>query len=165
MPVSLIAWVLGKTGLPQWALELIALAAVAGAVYAYHVHTFNRGVATEVARVNLQNAKVTAQLEGKAATAGALHVDEDKDLGDFRVAHPVEPVRLCVAAPSLQTPAAVNISVTAPAIGSDVQPVPSGNSAVREHEHPDIGRLLEALAARADQVTAQARELQTRDLP
>jgi hypothetical protein len=165
MPVSLIAWMLGKTGLPQWALELIALAAVAGGVYAYHIHTFNRGVATEVARVNLQNAKVTAQLEGKAATAGALHVDEDKDLGDFRVAHPVEPVRLCVAAPSLQTPAAVSISVTTPAVGGAVQPVPAGDSGAQVVAGPDIGRLLEALAARADQVTAQARELQTRDLP
>jgi hypothetical protein len=165
MPASLIAWVLGKTGLPQWVLELIALAAVAGAVYAYHVHTFNSGVAAEVARVNLQNAKVTAQLEGKAATAGALHADEDKDLGEFRTAHPVEPVRLCVAAPSLQTPASVQISVATPAIGSDVQSVPAGNSGVRAEAGPDISGLLEALAARADQIAAQARELQTRDLP
>jgi hypothetical protein len=112
MGASIIAWALGKTGLPQWALELIVVAAAAGAVYAYHIHTFNRGVATEVARVELQNAKTTAQLEGKAATAGALHADEDKDLGEFRTAHPVEPVRLCVAAPSLQTPGAVQISVT-----------------------------------------------------
>lgn len=165
MPLSIIAWVLGKTGLPQWALELIALALAAGAVYAWHVHTFDAGVKSEVQRVELQNAKTTARLEGKAATAGALHADEDKDLGEFRTAHPVEPVRLCVAAPSLQTPAAVNISVAAPAIGSDVQPVPAGDSGVRTETGPDISGLLEALAARADQVSAQARELQTRDLP
>lgn len=165
MPLSIIAWVLGKTGLPQWALELIALAAVAAGVYAYHVHTFNRGVATEVARVELQNAKTTAQLEGKAATAGALHADESKDLGDFRVAHPVDVVRLCLAAPSLQTPGAVQISVTTPALGSDVQPVPTGNPGAEVIPGPDIGGLLESLAARADQVTAQARELQTRDTP
>lgn len=166
MGASVIAWALGKTGLPQWALELIVIAAAAGAVYAYHIHTFNRGVATEIARVELQNAKTTARLEGKAATAGAIHADETKDQSDFRVAHPVEPVRLCLAAPSLQTPGALKISVTTPALGEPVQPVPSGDSgAGAGRAGPDISGLLETLAARSDQIVAQARELQTRDTP
>jgi len=158
----MIAMLLGWTKLPQWAIELIALALVGGAIWFWHHETFEAGVRQEVNRIELQNAKTTATLQAKATTAETLHADESKDLGEFRAAHPVEPVRLCLAAPSLQTPSAVKISVSTPAIGGSIQPVPAGDSEVRADPGPDISGLLEALAARADQVTAQARELQGR---
>lgn len=162
----MIATLLGWTKLPQWALELLALALAGGAVFFWHHETFDAGVHQEVARVELQNAKTTARLEGKATTAETLHVDEDKDLDAFRAARPVEPVRMCIPTPRLQTPAAIEIGVTIPAIGTAVQPVPAGDSSAGSgRAGPDIGGLLEALAARADRVTAQARELQTRDQP
>ena len=159
----MIAALLGWTKLPQWAIELIALALVGGAILLWHHETFEAGVKQEVARVELQNAKTTATLTAKANTAETLHADENKDLDAFRSAHPIEPVRLCVPTPSLQTPAIIKVSSSAVATGADVQPVPAGDSGVRQEPGRDISELLDLLAGRADKVTAQARELQGRD--
>lgn len=163
----MIAALLKWTGLSQWMMELIALGAVAGAVWLWHHETFESGVKTEVAKVEAVNAKVTAALTTKANTAEHSHDDELTALRAFRDSHPVDqPVRLCGdPTPGVQAPATQPVSSGTVATASGVQPVPSRDSGVRAQPGPDIAGLLEALAARADQVTAQARELQTRDTP
>lgn len=158
----MIALLLGWTKLPQWALELVALGLVAGGVWLWHHEAFESGVKAEVAKVEAQQAKTTAQLEARATTAEHAHDTELNTLRDYRSTHPEQPVRLCVSTPSVQAPAVVAVGRSAIAAPGVIQPVPAGDSGVREQPGPDIGGLLEALAARADEVTAQARELQSR---
>lgn len=161
----MIAALLGWTKLPQWALELLALAAVASSVWLWHHETYESGVKAEVALVEAANAKTTAALTAKATAAEHSHDQELTDLRAYRATSPVQPVRLCLSTARLQaTPAQPVSGTTAPAAGV-VQPVPARDTGVRAGAGPDIGGLLEALAARADQVAAQARELQSRNTP
>lgn len=161
----MIAAILGWTKLPQWALELIALALAAGGVWLWHYETYQSGVRAEVAKVEAIQAKVTASLTAKANTAEHSHDSELNDLRTYRDQHPTADVRLCVPTPSVQAPQTVTQrGSAAPSTGS-LQPVPAGDSGVRAEPGPNISGLLEALAARADQVTAQARELQSRNSP
>jgi hypothetical protein len=161
----MIAALLGWTKLPQWAIELIALALAAGGVWLWHYETYQSGVKAEVAKVEATQAKVTAALTAKANTAEHSHDQELNDLRTYRAADPVQPVRLCLPTPGLQATPAKLDSGTAVASAGVVQPVPSGDTGVRAGAGPDISGLLETLAARADQITAQARELQSRDTP
>jgi hypothetical protein len=160
-----IAALLGWTKLPQWALELLALAAVAGGVWLWHYETYQSGVKAEVAKVEAQQAKTTAIMTAKATAAEHSHDQELNDLRDYRAAHPELSVRLCVPTARLQATPAVAVSVSTAAAPGVVQPVPAGDTGVRAGQGPGIFGLLDALAARADQVTAQARELQSRDTP
>jgi hypothetical protein len=50
MPISLIGKLLGFTGLPQWALELLAVGAIAGGIGYWHHSTLERGIAEGVAK-------------------------------------------------------------------------------------------------------------------
>lgn len=160
----MIATLLGWIGLPQWALELVALGLVGGSVWLWHHETYESGVAAEVAKVQVQTAKDTAALTAKANTAEHAHDQELSTLAAYRDAHPEQPVRLCLSPNAARVQAAPAQSFGSGPIAptSGIQPVPEGDSGVRTGAGPDISGLLEALAARADEVTAQARELQGR---
>lgn len=163
----MIATLLGWIGLPQWALELIALGLVGGAVWLWHHETFESGVAAEVAKIQTQAAKDTATLTAKATSAEHSHDTELATLIAYRDSHPEQPVRLCLSpdAASVQAAAVKSVSGGSVASASAIQSVPAGNSGSGAGTPgPDISGLLESLAARADQITAQARELQERQL-
>lgn len=165
---SIIAILLKWTGLSQGAMELIAIGIIVsgvGGFAAYEHHKiFTEGVKAEVAKVQKQDAKDTAVLTQRAKKAEDQHAQDDKDLAAFRAATPVEPVRLRILTPNnVQASAAQCVSGSAAPATSVVLEVPSGNSGGGPGQAgPDIGGLLEALGARADQVTNQARELQSR---
>lgn len=101
----------------------------------------------------------TAELQARATMAEQAY-DKERAL---TANQPVPVVRLCVAAGSRigvpKAGAAVpGDAATGPAAGS-VQQVPSGDTGIAG---PDIGGMLNALAASADQVSATLREFQSR---
>lgn len=166
---SIIAILLKWTGLSQGAMELIAIglvvSSVAGVAAYEHHKIYTEGVQAEVAKVQKQDAKDTAILTQRAEKAETQHAKDESDLAAFRSANPVEPVQLRILTPGtrLQTVAAQCVNGTAVAAPGSVLEVSSGNSVGGSGQAgPDIGGLLETLAARADQVADQARELQSR---
>jgi hypothetical protein len=166
---SIIAILLKWTGLSQGAMELTAIGIVVSAVGGFaayeHHKIYTEGVKTEVAKVQKQDARDAAILTQRAKKAEDQHVQDDKDLAAYRASTPVEPVRLRILTPANHVSAAGAQCVgssAAPATGSVLE-VPAGDSGSGTGQAgQDIGGLLEALAARADQVTNQARELQSR---
>jgi hypothetical protein len=73
-------------------------------------------------------------------------------------------VQLCLAPNSGAVPqaaASAGSSPSAAPAATDVQPLPARDSGVRPGAGPDISGLLDLLASRADEVSAQAAGLQT----
>ena len=103
----------------------------------------------------------TAKLAKQADEASHAHDKELADLRYYRVTHPIH-VRVCHdthgSVPGLPATGSANGSNAGagPASG-DVQPVLTGDNGGE-----DIGPLLDLLANRADQVSAQLREFQKR---
>lgn len=160
----MIATLLGWIGLPQWALELMALVVVGGGVWLYLHHVYEEGVKAEVAVVAKQ-AAVQHEKDVVAATnAERTHDDELSNLRAYQLAHTdVEPVRLCINRVVQSAPArqAGPVSIAAGASAAVVQSVPGPDSSGGAGQAGvDIGPMLAALAARADQVSAQLRVYQ-----
>lgn len=159
MGASIIAKLLGWIGLPQWALELIAVGLIAGGILFSYIHVYEKGkVAEHAAELDKVN-KANAVLAARVTTAEHSHDQELSDLQSYRDAHPEQPVRLCLKPAAVRTPAAVaGSSGAAPGV---VQQVPAGDNLDGPGSAgPDISGLLEALAARADQVSAELRTRQ-----
>ncbi len=177
--MSLIGTLLGWTGMPQWALELIAVGAVAagavGAFWIYHHHVYVEGIhAQQVADQKASAkaiAKARAETKAAEATAQAAHDAYLNEVAHEQVLaarHPLPAVRLCLDAygsgssvSQTGTAHAGNASSSAAARG--VPQMPGTNHPVRARRGPDISRLLELLANRADQVSAVLREYQARN--
>jgi|SRR5579875_1895680 len=169
---AIFAWL----GARRWALELIGAVAIAGALLWYHHHVYTAGIAAQrtadaAARAQLEAAAAhrTQALEDLATQAEHAHDTELAQLRAYRDRHPVESVRLCLDAHggpgSMPEASAAHASdETAGAPAARVQPVPDRDSGVRPGQPgPDVGSLLGALAARADEVSAQLREWQARE--
>ncbi|MEY4761267.1 MAG: hypothetical protein RLZZ200_1123 [Pseudomonadota bacterium] len=113
-------------------------------------------------------AKADAKLKQDAAdAAGAAREKELLDLRAYRDAHPVGPMRLCLARPAGVSPSAGAVQGDGrPGPGPEpVQPVPAGDRGGgegRAEAGPDLAGMLDALAARADYVSAGLREWQRR---
>jgi hypothetical protein len=146
--VSLIARVLGWSGLPQWALELIIIGLLLGAVWYWGFHTEHTIVQTRVI-------KQQVEVEKRVIETDHSHDQELADLRAYRAAHPVQPVRVCQSA---------GVPIAAPrqssAASADVQPMPGPDPGLRPEAGPDIGSLLGLLALRADEVSATLRRRQ-----
>ena len=107
------------------------------------------------------------QIAAKAEKEHQLELDharaerdkESSNLSAYIAAHPIQPVFVC---PRPHAPAAsvIEASASPSPAPADIQPVPSGDSDSGSVWHPDIGPLLNILAARADQVAADLREQQ-----
>ena len=135
-------------------------------VYEVH-HLKAEGAAHEMAALKAssdklqlpQTAKQTADLQARANMAEQAYEKEHL----LAVNQPVPVVRVCHNANSGSVvsnagPAKPGNEGAGPAAGS-VQPMPSGDSSVAG---PDIGGMLSALAASADQISATLREFQSR---
>ena len=143
----------------------ILLAVIAG-FGAYTVHERHLGAAHETAALKVssdkliaQTAKQTADLQARANMAEQAYEKEHL----LVVNQPVPVVRVCHNANSGSVvsnagPAKPGNEGSSTAPGS-VQPMPSGDSSVAG---PDIGGMLSALAASADQISATLREFQSR---
>lgn len=166
---SIIAMLLKWTGLSQGVMELIAIGTVISGIAGFaayeHHKIFSEGIAAQHAADVKQDAKDVAILTTRAKKAEDQHAKDDTELAAFRSANPIEPVqlRILTPGPGVQTVAAQCVSSGSAATPGVVLEVPAGNSGGGPgHAGPDIGGLLEALAARADQVNNQALELQGR---
>src|SRR5580658_4237889 len=165
---SIIATVLKWTGLSQGAMELIALGVVASGVAgvaAYEHHKiYTEGVAAQQKADTKASAKViaaanaqTAKLQDEATTAERNY---EKTQAAIAALPAAGPVRLCIN-PDNSSRDVPKITSTVPgnagagSSASSLQPVPQGDTGSRTGTTgPDIGPLLGALAASADQVSA-----------
>jgi hypothetical protein len=144
-------------------VALVAILLGAFGVYTFHERAV--GKATELAALQKSSAELqkqtaaqTADLKARATMAEQSYDKEHAALSNLP---PVQPVRLCLNANRSavvpgSTPKVAGDAATSPAAGG-VQPVPAGDST-----GPDIGPILSALAARADQISATLREFQSR---
>jgi hypothetical protein len=108
----------------------------------------------------------TARLKDQADNAHNAFLQEQSDNAAYRASHPDQSVRLCLSAPdSAGVRQASNAKPGAPAASpgaSGVQSVHDGDTGVRTGAGPDISLLLRAIAARADDLSGQLRECQSR---
>ena len=169
MIAALLAW----TKLPQWALELIVIAIVALGVWYWQHERFEAGIAEQIAKDTAASTKIknetaieTADLKARATTAEQAYDKEQLDNANYRSQHP-DSVRLC--APATIHPIVPGASSThagnegAGASTANVPKVPDGNSGSGPSQAgPDIGGLLDLLAAKADDVSGRLREYQAR---
>jgi hypothetical protein len=148
----------------DWIYGGLIVLLISFGVYERH-HLIAEGQQHELAALKLssdklqkQTAAQTAELQAKATMAEQAYDKEVNNLNNL----PTPIVRLCNNATNsgrVVPKASSTIAGdgdTGPA-ASGVQSVPAGNS-----EGPDIGPMLSALAARADQVSATLREYQGR---
>jgi hypothetical protein len=169
----MIAALLGWTKLPQWALELIIIAIVAGGVWYWQHERFEAGIAAQVAKdtaqtnkIKLETAAETADLKARATTAEQAYDKEQTDNANYRSQHS-QSVRLC-AQPTVRpiVPATGGINsgnATTGSSSADVSKMSDGNSGSGAGQAgPDIGSLLGLLAAKADNVSGVLREYQAR---
>lgn len=113
-------------------------------------------------------AKQTADLQARATMAEQAFDKEQSDNAAFRSTGPEQPVRLCLDSHNSgsvlsQAGGKVAGNGAAGATPVGVQPMPTGNSGGRSGATGvDIGPMLEALSASADQVSSTLREFQSR---
>ncbi len=177
--MSLIGSLLGWTGLPQWALELLAIVLVAGgavtAFWIYHHHVYVEGIhAQQVADkrasavVLARAAAQTKAAQVQADEAHAAYLEEINHEAASAARRPFGPVRLCLdsndSGSGVSQAGAAHPGNAGPgAPAGRVSQVPGANRPVRPRTGPDIAGLLELLAGRADQVSAVLREYQARN--
>ena len=177
--MSIVGLLLGWTGLPKWASELVLIGVVAagavGAFWLYHHHVYVEGIHAQQVADQRASAKVVAQAnaETKAAqaTADAAHAAYISEVNHDQAAavrQPLPAVRLCLhphrggsGLSESRSPHAGNAGARAPA--GRLPAVSTGNRPVRGGPGPNISPLLDALAASADQVSAVLREYQARN--
>jgi hypothetical protein len=152
----------------------LIVALIAGGVW-YHHKVLDEGIAEQVAKdttasnaLKAETAKQTADLEARAVTAEQAYDKERADNQNYIDSHPVQPVRLCLStAPGRSVvPQAGAIKPGNASSGAgpqSVQSVPTGDSSGGGGTAgPDISNLLSLLAAKADTVSAELREFQSR---
>ena len=174
----MIAALLGWTGLPQWALELLALAGVAaaatGAFWIYHHHVYVQGIHAQQVADQRASAKVVAQAraqtqaaEAAAARAHAAYLEEMSHEAIAAARRPLPAVRLCLdtyaGGSGVSSAGAPNPGNAHPGAGArHLPPLPAGDRRLRAAPGPNLADLLGLLAGRGDQVSAELREFQAR---
>ena len=179
--MSLIGLLLGWTGLPKWATELIAVGVIAagavGAFWIYHHHVYVEGIHAQQVADQRASAKVVAEAraETKAAqaeadSAHAAYLQEMSHEALTAAHHPLPAVRLCLDSNSggsgVPEGGAAHSRDAHPGTSTGpIRAVHGGSGRVRGGSGPNLAGLLGALARRADQVSAELREYQTRAKP
>lgn len=169
---AIIAKLLGWTKAPQWLLELILVVAVIGAVWFWNHSVYESGIEAQRAAdakatlaATVAANRETDRQRHRAEVAEKANADEHTALVDYQRDHHSS-VRLCNAPVATAGVPAAGASA-APAAGASaagVQQVPGRDSGAGQGaEGRDIGGLLDALAGRADEISADLREYQTRD--
>jgi len=174
--MSLLAKLLGWTGLPTWALEVILVLVVAGGVWVYHEHVVSKLISAGRAQQQADDLKALDALktdrdkqqeliQARAEEAQHAYEQEQADLRAYRITHPDGPPnKLCIntpyrGSPDLHGASAANRGAAASSAPTPVlQPLPQANTG----SGPDRRRLLDDLAAMADTLSATLRESQHR---
>ncbi len=167
----MIAALLGWTKLPQWALELGVIAALAIAFGLYHHHVLEQGIRAQQTADRRASAKVEAKAaaatEAAQAAANAAEESYREEIARNLAARPLGSVLLCDNAHrgsrsmSEGSSAYPGNARTGSSPGS-ISGVPSGDSGLRTQRAHDISGLLGAWAQAADGVSATLREFQGR---
>lgn len=151
-------------------ITLVVILVSGFGVYTYHERALGKAAeltALKASSDKLQadTAKQTAELKARATMAEQAY---DKERLSIANQPPSPAVRLCLDAnsrpfvPSRASKVARNALESTSTAG--VQPVPAGDSSSGQgRAGPDISKLLSALAARADQVSATLREFQNNE--
>jgi len=158
--MSILLKLFGWTGLTQRGLELTLVGAVAAAISGGLIHIYEKGKTAEKAKILKQVQADADKMRGVIVRVETERDDALKALADYRASHPVGAVQLCVEPSVRKAPAPPRPASAAP---GSVQQVPAGDSGSRSDGKvagPDISGLLEALAARADEVSEQLRARQ-----
>lgn len=154
-----------------YAMLIVAL--IAGGFW-YHHKLIVEGIAKQQAiddaasaTLIAKTAEQTAELQAKATTAEQAYDKERNDDQNYRDSHPIEPVRLCLSTTASRIIVSQGGALNAGNAGSgpssaDVSKVPTGDSSSGGGAGPDIANLLGLLAGRADEVSAELREYQSR---
>jgi hypothetical protein len=173
--MSVIALIFSWTKLPQWALEIIVIAGLAGGFWWYHHHVYTLGLAAQQAADNKASAAVIAQAAAatKAAQDAANRAQESyreevASNAAAAAARPLGPVRLCLDSYARgggmpEAGAPVGRAQRPSAGAGRVSGVPGGDPRLRqERPGPDLEELLGAWAEAADRVSATLRECKAR---
>lgn len=180
MAASLIFKLLGWSKLPQWALELIAIAVVAFGIWMLHLHTLHVGMAAGIAKQQAADNAASTQLLAEAATetaeklkvaeaASHAHDQELDSLHQYIADHPLHG-SLCVQPAAHYRsqgvpeagPAHGGNANTGPLTGN-FQQVPPDDHGVSGPGEADVRGMLQLLAQRADESSAALREFQARE--
>lgn len=162
-----MTWLLDFIHARKWLVELLVLAAIAGAVWWGCARLIDVGVQKERALwvAKLDQAKLAAaRAEGRAQAADKAAEGERDALKDYVASNPLHGslASLCRPKGGLPGATAANPGHADPgATGSNVLPLPSGSFDGHSGE-PDQLNLLDLLAQRADLLSAQVREFQSR---
>jgi hypothetical protein len=165
---------LGLIPLKDWIYTGIIAAILIGGAYWHHatledgIHDQQVADARVSAALEKKTAAETADLQARATMAEQAYDHEKTANTQYRDANPIQPVRLCLdthnsggVVPKAGTPVAGNAPTSAAA--KPVQPMPAGDhSGGAGAAGPDLAGMLDLLAARADQVSSQLREYQSR---
>lgn len=147
--MGLVAFLATRIKLPPWAVEVLLGALLVLAIWL-------SGIFHEKGAETVRIIRQQVQVEKRVVETDHSHDQELADLRAYRDAHPLTAVRLCNP-PRLPERPAERLQSTH---GGDVQPLPSGDSSLRAEPGPDISGLLELLAGRADEVSADLRRRQ-----
>jgi len=143
-------------------LQLVAVFLVVVTIAWSYIHVYNAGSRHAREKAERQAAVRTAAVQKQADEAAKRYEQEIAALGAYRGASDLGPVRVCVNRIVRAQPDIANSSESPGAPAAGVQPVPAGDSGIRPGaDTPDIAPLLDALAARADSVSAQLRVYQS----
>lgn len=138
-------------GCPRWVYEALAIVAIAVGLYA-------TGAYKERVRIEQRVEKQQVIVEHKVVETDHSHDQELAALRAYRAAHPISDVGLCFTDSGPTRP----VEGHAGSSPGAVQPVPPGDSGVQQVRagRPIVG-MLEALAGRADEVSAALRRRQS----
>lgn len=135
---------------PSWVYKALGVVAVLGLAWLSGLLHEKRIVETRVVKQEVQVEHTIVQVDHS-------HDQELADLRAYRAAHPIDAVSLCV---SNDLPATASQGPTSPSAGG-IQQVPTGDrSSGSAQAGPDIGGMLDLLAAKADEVSAGLRARQ-----
>lgn len=172
--VSILAAIFGWTRLPQWALELLVIAGLAGGFWFYHRHVYDTGIQAQQAADQKVSAAAIAQaaVATQAAQDAANRAEESyrEEIARNTAAaasRAIGPVRVCIDAsagnsgvPKGSASTAGTPSASAPS--GRIPQMPARDPGIRPEQHPDISGLLDLFAQRADDGSAVIREFQSR---
>jgi hypothetical protein len=157
----------------KWLVELLLLGVIVVGVVLFCRHLIQVGVERQRAederayrQLQLDAAIESGRLKGIAEKASHEHDEELQTLREYRVQHPLHG-GLCLddgrksRLPNAGTAESGDAGRSSSA--ESLQPVSSGDSQPSGQSDPDIRGMLDALAGRADRVSAQLREFQARE--
>lgn len=178
--MSLLIKLLGFTGMPPWALELVLVGAVGLSVWGYHLHVVHISIAKGVQQQLVADDKATQKLNTdtdkqtaqKLAVAEKAAADASQELDEIKryVASHAQRGSVCDRPTTYHRSPVVPERGPAHSGDADASPGPTpvlplydGTNRSNAERDSDQLELLQLFAARADEISASLREFQARN--